>query len=163
MRKMISTSRHGSRKAQAFQAGRSPLPVRPDTWVLIPGLLLLSIGIIMVGSASIAIAEGQGMNSYHYLLRHLVFIAIGVGLALTLRVIPVAFFERISRPMMAFSVLLLLAVFVPGLGATVNGSTRWIRLGIINFQAVEAVKLMVILYLAGYLVRKARLVQSRFF
>ena len=163
MRKMIATSRRAGGKTQAFQAGLAPIPVRPDSWVLIPSLLLLSIGIIMVGSASIAIAEGQGVNSYHYLLRHLVFIAIGVGLALTLRVIPVAFFERISRPMMAFSVLLLLAVFVPGLGATVNGSTRWIRLGIINFQAVEAVKLMVILYLAGYLVRKARLVQSRFF
>ena len=160
---MIATSRRAGGKTQAFQAGLAPIPVRPDSWVLLPSLLLLSIGIIMVGSASIAIAEGQGVNSYHYLLRHLVFIAIGVGLALTLRVIPVAFFERISRPMMAFSVLLLLAVFVPGLGATVNGSTRWIRLGIINFQAVEAVKLMVILYLAGYLVRKARLVQSRFF
>ena len=148
---------------QAYQAGLAPVPVRPDSWVLIPGLLLLSIGIVMVGSASIAIAEGQGVHSYHYLMRHLVFIVIGVGLALTLRVIPIAFFERISRPMMAVAVLLLLAVFVPGLGATVNGSTRWIRLGLINFQAVEAVKLLVIIYLAGYLARKAQLVRSRFF
>ena len=163
MRKMITSSRRARGNTQAFQAGLSPIPVRPDSWVLVPSLLLLSIGIIMVGSASIAVAEGQGVNSYHYLLRHLIFIAIGVGLALTLRVIPIAFFERISRPMMALSVLLLLAVFVPGLGATVNGSTRWIRLGIINFQAVEAVKLMVVLYLAGYLARKAQLVQSRFF
>jgi len=163
MRKMIATSRGGSRKVQAYQAGLAPVPVRPDSWVLIPALLLLSIGIVMVGSASIAIAEGQGVHSYHYLMRHLVFIAVGVGLALTLRVIPVAFFERISRPMMALAVLLLLAVFVPGLGYTVNGSTRWIRLGFLNFQAVEAVKLMVIIYLAGYLVRKAQLVRSRFF
>jgi cell division protein FtsW len=163
MRKMISTSRPSSRKTQAFQAGRSPLPVRPDIWVLIPGLLLLSIGIVMVGSASIAIAEGQGVHSYHYLLRHLVFIAIGVTLALSLRVIPIAFLERISRPLMVLSLLLLLAVFIPGLGHTVNGSTRWIRLGLINFQAVEAVKLMVIIYLAGYLARKEQLVRSRFF
>jgi cell division protein FtsW len=54
-------------------------------------------------------------------------------------------------------------VFVPGLGHTVNGSARWIRLGLLNFQAVEAVKLMVIIYLAGYLARKAQLVQTRFF
>ncbi len=106
MRKMIATSRRASGKTQAFQAGLSPIPVRPGQLGADSGLLLLSIGIVMVGSASIAIAEGQGVNSYHYLLRHLVFIAIGVGLALTLRVIPIAFLERISRPMMALSVLL---------------------------------------------------------
>jgi len=166
MRKLTVTNRRSAPsapKSQAYQAGLSPIPVRPDSWVLIPALLLLSVGIVMVGSASIAIAEGQGAPSYHYLVRHLVFIAFGVMLAMSLRVIPIAFFERVSRPLMVLSVLLLLAVFIPGLGHTVNGSTRWIRLGVINFQAVEAVKLLVILYLAGYLARKAQLVQSRFF
>jgi cell division protein FtsW len=150
-------------RSQAFQVGTMPVPVRPDTWVLLPALLLLSIGIVMVGSASIAIAESQGVSSYHYLLRHLVFIAAGVALALTLKIIPVAFLERISRPLLALSILLLLIVLVPGIGHTVNGSTRWIRLGFVNFQVVEAVKLIVIIYLAGYLARKAELVQSRFF
>jgi len=140
-----------------------PVPVLPDAWVLLPALLLLSIGIVMVGSASIAIAEGQGAGTYHYLLRHLLFIAIGVSLALVLKVVPMAFLERVSRPMLALSILLLLIVLVPGIGHTVNGSTRWIRLGFVNFQVVEAVKLMVIIYLAGYLARKAQLVQSRFF
>jgi len=140
-----------------------PVPVRPDAWVLLPALLLLSIGIVMVGSASIAIAEGQGASTYHYLLRHLVFITVGVSLAMLLKVIPMAFLERVSRPMLALSILLLLIVLVPGIGHTVNGSTRWIRLGFVNFQVVEAVKLMVIIYLAGYLARKAQLVQSRFF
>jgi cell division protein FtsW len=178
MRKMISSSRmtagriasarigaarRANPRTQAFQAGLTPLPVRPDSWVLIPALLLLATGIVMVGSASIAIAEGQGVASYHYLLRHLLYIAMGVTLALSLRVIPMAFLERISRPLMALSVLLLLLVFVPGLGHTVNGSARWIRLGLFNFQAVEAVKLMVIIYLAGYLARKSQLVQTRFF
>jgi cell division protein FtsW len=140
-----------------------PVPIRPDAWVLLPALLLLSVGIVMVGSASIAVAEGQGAGPYHYLVRHLVFIGTGVFLASTLRVIPMAFLERVSRPMLALSILLLLLVLVPGVGHTVNGSTRWIRLGLINFQVVEAVKLMVIIYLAGYLARKAQMVQSRFF
>ena len=140
-----------------------PVPCRPDAWVLLPALLLLSIGIVMVGSASIAVAEGQGASPYHYLFRHLVFITAGVTLALSLKVIPIAFLERISRPMLAMSVLLLLLVLIPGIGHTVNGSTRWIRLGFVNFQVVEAVKLMVIIYLAGYLSRKAQFVQSRFF
>ncbi|MBT8048811.1 MAG: putative lipid II flippase FtsW [Xanthomonadales bacterium] len=163
MRKMTASIKHPATRGQAFQAGSMPVPIRPDSWILLPALLLLSIGIVMVGSASIAIAEGQGASTYHYLARHLVFIGAGVFLASMLRVIPMAFFERISRPMLALSVLLLLLVLVPGVGHTVNGSTRWVRMGFVNFQVVEAVKLMVIIYLAGYLARKARLVQSRFF
>ena len=163
MRRITAAMKQPGARNQAFQAGSMPVPVRLDNWVLLPALALLSIGIVMVGSASIAIAEGQGASTYHYLLRHLVFIAAGLFLASALRVIPMAFFERVSRPMLALSILLLLVVLVPGVGHTVNGSTRWIRLGFVNFQVVEAVKLMVIIYLAGYLARKARLVQSRFF
>jgi len=163
MRRITAAMKQPGARNQAFQAGSMPVPVRLDNWVLLPALALLSIGIVMVGSASIAIAEGQGASTYHYLMRHLVFIAAGLFLASVLRVIPMAFFERVSRPMLALSILLLLVVLVPGIGHTVNGSTRWIRLGFINFQVVEAVKLMVIIYLAGYLARKARLVQSRFF
>ena len=148
---------------QARHSGSIPVAVRPDNWVLIPALLLLAIGIVMVGSASVSIAENQGVSTHHYLLRHLVYIAFGVMIAMTLRVIPITFLERISRPMMALSALLLLAVLMPGIGHTVNGSTRWIRLGFVNFQVVEAVKLMVVIYLAGYLARKTGLVQTRFF
>jgi cell division protein FtsW len=163
MKKMTLALKPAGSRNQAFQAGTMPVPVSLDSWVLLPALLLLAIGIVMVGSASIAIAEGQGASTYHYLLRHIVFISAGVFLALTFKVIPIAFLERVSRPMLAMSVLLLLVVLVPGIGYTVNGSTRWIRLGFVNFQVVEAVKLMVIIYLAGYLARKARLVQARFF
>lgn len=148
---------------QARHIGSTVVKVLPDSWVLIPALLLLVIGIVMVGSASIAIAENQGVSTHHYLLRHLIYIAMGSALAMSFRVIPIAFLERVSRPMLLLSALLLLAVLVPGVGATVNGSTRWIRLGIVNFQVVEAVKLMVIIYLAGYLARKTGLVQTRFF
>jgi len=163
MRKVAGTARHRPARTQALRPASTPYPVPLDNWVLIPALLLLSIGIVMVGSASIAIAEGQGATPYHYLFRHLLFIAMGLVLASSLRIIPVAFLERISRPMLALSVLLLMMVLVPGLGHTVNGSTRWIRLGFLNFQVVEAVKLMVIIYVAGYLARKAQFVRSRFF
>ena len=148
---------------QARHSALVEVAIRPDSWVLIPALLLLSIGIVMVGSASIAIAESQGVSSNYYLLRHLIYVFLGVLLAMMFRVIPIAFLERVSRPMLLLSALALLAVLMPGIGHTVNGSTRWIRLGFVNFQVVEAVKLMVIIYLAGYLARKAGLVQTRFF
>jgi cell division protein FtsW len=148
---------------QARHSGFGAAVVRPDSWVLVPALLLLAIGVVMVGSASVAIAEDQGVATYHYLLRHLVYISLGVLMALAFRVIPIAFLERMSRPMMLLSALLLLAVLIPGVGHEVNGSTRWIRLGFVNFQVVEAVKLMVVIYLAGYLARKTGLVQTNFF
>jgi len=148
---------------QARHSALVEVAIRPDSWVLIPALLLLSIGIVMVGSASIAIAESQGVSSNYYLLRHLIYVFLGVLLAMMFRVVPIAFLERVSRPMLLLSALALLAVLMPGIGHTVNGSTRWIRLGFVNFQVVEAVKLMVIIYLAGYLARKAGLVQTRFF
>ena len=160
--KKTGIKRQGTTR-QARHSGSLAVAIGPDPWVLIPALLLLSIGIVMVGSASIAIAESQGVSSNYYLLRHLIYVFLGVMLAMLFRVIPIAFLERVSRPMLLLSALALLVVLVPGIGHTVNGSTRWIRLGLVNFQVVEAVKLMVIIYLAGYLARKAELVQTRFF
>ena len=166
MKKAVITRQGIARQGKTGQArpsGSVAVAIRPDSWVLIPALLLLAIGIVMVGSASIAIAESQGVGSNYYLLRHLVYIVLGLLLASVFRVIPIAFLERVSRPMLLLSALALLAVLIPGIGHTVNGSTRWIRLGFVNFQVVEAVKLMVIIYMAGYLARKAGLVQTRFF
>lgn len=149
--------------SQARQAGVARQNVALDSWVLMPAMLLLAFGMVMVASASISIAEGQNLSSYHYLLRHTVFVVMGLILASSFRVIPIEFLERISRPMMLLSTFCLLMVFIPGLGHEVNGSTRWIRLGVVNFQVVEAVKLMAIIYVAGYLARKAGLVRTRFF
>ena len=148
---------------QARHAGMAGTAHGLDSYVVIPALLLLALGLVMVGSASIAIAEGQHVPVYFYLLRHTVFVALGFALAMSFRIVPIDFLERISRPMMLLSALLLLLVFIPGIGVTVNGSTRWLRLGVVNFQAVEAVKLMAIIYVSGYLARKVGLVHTRFF
>ncbi len=152
-------------RTQAREAGLARPVVGLDYWVLMPAVLLMAVGIVMVGSASIAVSEGQQMDMYHYLLRHCIYVVMGVGLACAFRVIPIALLQRVSRPMMLLATLalLLVLVFIPGIGHTVNGSTRWVRLGFVNFQVVEAVKVMVIIYLAGYLARKADLVRTRFF
>jgi len=149
--------------SQAYQTGLGSPPVGLDNWVLVPAMLLLALGMVMVGSASISIAESQHVGVYYYLLRHCIFIAIGVLLALSFRIIPIDFLQRISRPLMLLAAFSLLLVFIPGVGHTVNGSARWVRFGIVNFQVVELVKLMAVIYVAGYLTRKAELVRSRFF
>jgi len=148
---------------QALRGSRLNRTVKADSWLLIPVLLLVASGLVMVGSSSIAVAESNGVATYYYLVRHLIYVLLGVMLASSFRSIPIDFLERISRPLMWLSALLLLLVFIPGIGRTVNGSARWITLGFANFQVVEAVKVMVIIYMAGYLVRKADMVKIRFF
>jgi cell division protein FtsW len=154
-------------KKRAYRPSAQPGKVVPETsvdpWLLVPVALLICLGIIMVGSASIAVAESQGVGASYYLVRHLVFVGLGLVLAVFARAIPTEFLESISGQMMLLAALTLLLVFVPGFGHSVNGSTRWLRLGFTNFQVVEAVKVMVIIYMAGYLVRKAELIRSRFF
>ena len=148
---------------QAQRGSRLNRAVKVDAWLLMPVMLLVAAGLVMVGSSSIAVAESHGVASYYYLLRHLIYVMLGLILASAFRSIPIAFLERVSRPLMWLSALLLLLVFIPGIGRSVNGSARWITLGFANFQVVEAVKVMVIIYMAGYLVRKADMVKIRFF
>ncbi len=150
-------------KQQAQRGPRFNKAATVDAWLLVPVLLLVASGVVMVASSSIAIAQSHGVNTYYYLLRHLVYVLLGLMLARGFRSIPIAFLERLSRPLMWLSALLLLLVFIPGIGHSVNGSTRWINLGFISFQVVEAVKIMVIIYMAGYLVRKAEMLKIRFF
>jgi cell division protein FtsW len=150
-------------KQQAQRGSRLNKAMHVDAWLLVPVLLLLASGIVMVGSSSIAVAESHGVSTYFYLVRHVICILLGLIIASAFRSIPVAFLERISRPLMWVSALVLLLVFIPGVGRSVNGSARWITLGFVNFQVVEAVKIMVIIYMAGYLVRKAEMVKIRFF
>ena len=150
-------------KQQAHPGTHYNKAVQVDLWLLVPVLLLLASGLIMVGSASIAIAESHGVSTFYYLVRHGLYILLGLMLASIFWLIPITFLERISRLLIWLSILVLLLVFIPGVGHSVNGSVRWITLGLVNFQVVEAVKIMVIIYMAGYLVRKADMVKIRFF
>jgi cell division protein FtsW len=141
---------------------RDEIPGRYDRGIFASALALALLGVIMVASSSIAIAEGDGLSPFYYLLRHLVFLSLGCGLGLAFALLPLQLVERHARLFLLLSLLLLVAVFLPGFGVRVNGAKRWLRLGLSNFQAVEAVKLFVILWLASYLVRFRAEVQHAF-
>lgn len=126
---------------------------RFDPWLLGIACALACLGVVMVGSSSIAIAEGLEVGPFHFLTRHLVFLAAGVGLAAWLMRTELKTIEKHSHWLLLLCFLLLLAVFVPGIGRSVNGARRWLNLGLANFQAVEAVKLLFIVWLASYLKR----------
>jgi cell division protein FtsW len=142
---------------------RDELPGRFDLGVLLAAGALASLGVIMVASSSIAIADGHHVGPFYYLTRHLVFLALGLGLAILMTRIELEWLEQNAFVLLLLAIILLLLVFVPGLGLRINGARRWIRLGFAGFQSVEAVKLMFIVYLASYLVRHRDNVQRSMF
>jgi cell division protein FtsW len=116
-------------------------------------IVIAAFGLVMVGSSSIAIAEGQGSGPFYFLSRHVIFLLGGLVIAGVLMRTELKWFEQRSRLLLMLCFACLFMVYVPGVGRTVNGARRWVNLGLANFQAVEAVKFMLIVWLASYLVR----------
>lgn len=147
--------------AAVLQARKLPAAPRValDAWLLVSALALASIGVVMVSSSSIAIAEEMGVGPFHFLIRHLVFLALGASLGFAAYRADLDWLKQYSQVLILLAFALLLLVFIPGLGVEVKGARRWIRLGISNFQSVEAVKLLMIVYLAGYFVRHQETLQ----
>lgn len=129
------------------------LPGRYDPWLLGTSIALACFGVVMVASSSIAIGEGLDVGPYYFLTKHLVFLAMGVVLAGLLMRTELKTIEQQDRLLLVMCFVLLILVFVPGIGKTVNGARRWLNFGIMGFQAVEAVKVMYVVWLASYLVR----------
>ena len=126
-------------------------------WIL-AGLLML--GLVMVYSASIATAEGSkftGQEPAYYLIRHGIFILIGVTAGVVAFTLPLQQWQTYAPYLFILGVLLLLLVLIPGIGKVVYGSRRWLSLFVINLQPSELMKLFVVLYAADYTVRKSDL------
>jgi cell division protein FtsW len=126
---------------------------RFDPWLLGIACALASLGVVMVGSASIGIADNLHVGPFYFLTKHIVFLAGGVALAVWLSRTELKTIEQHSQWLLLVCFVLLMLVFVPGIGRSVNGAKRWLNLGFANFQAVEAVKLLYIVWLASYLKR----------
>ncbi|HBV20750.1 MAG TPA: putative lipid II flippase FtsW [Nitrosomonas sp.] len=120
-------------------------------------LFLLSIGLVMVYSASIAIAEAQfgANNSSYYLIRHVIYLVLGILLGLAAFQVPVHLWQKYAIFLFLIGMLLLVLVLIPGIGREVNGSQRWISLYVVNLQPSEFMKLFMIIYAADYVVRRA--------
>ncbi|MCQ4144114.1 MULTISPECIES: putative lipid II flippase FtsW [Vogesella] len=124
--------------------------------------LLLSVSLVMVFSASIANAEADpATNSpYFYLMRHMVFMVIGLSAAALTFMVPMAWWQQYAGKFFLFAGFLLVLVLIPGIGRVVNGSRRWINLIVLNFQPSEVMKLAAVIYAADYTVRKAAKLHS---
>lgn len=146
----------------AVRPGRTSMPLF-DAPLIVVATTLLLFGLLMVYSASIALADGPRYASYgqyYFVLRHGVFIAIGVVTALITLTVPMRVWEHMAMPLFLVCLLLLIAVLVPGIGREVNGARRWLPLGVVNFQPSELMKVAVVLFAADYTVRKQQHMQN---
>src|SRR4051794_30080025 len=125
------------------------------TWA---ALLLLAIGLVMVYSSSIAMAEASahtGYRPWYFLARHAMFLTVGLVAAAVAFQVPVRAWQKLAPLLFIAGAVLLVLVLVPHVGKSVNGSRRWLSLVVINVQPSEFMKLAVVLYAASYAVRRA--------
>jgi cell division protein FtsW len=131
---------------------RTQVPGQPNT-LLVVMFLLMTIGLLMMTSASVEIANGQYNDPFFYFKRQLFFSVLTAVIVVITLTIPVRAWYSISLPLLLLSFALLALVLVPGVGRVVNGSARWIDLGFYNLQPSELAKIFIVVYLAAYLER----------
>ncbi|WP_310386275.1 putative lipid II flippase FtsW, partial [Roseateles sp.] len=120
-------------------------------------LALMGLGLLMVYSASIAMPDNPRFAKYlptHFLTRHIIALVFGLVAAVIVVQIPVSTWERLAPWMFVLSLILLVAVLIPGVGKVVYGARRWLPLGVMNFQPSELAKMAIAMYAASYMMRK---------
>ncbi len=136
-----------------FSATKS-LPPQVDWVFLMLWLILISVGLVFGTSASVAIAESRAGDPLYYLQKDLIFLLIGGIAAMVTALIPMKIWKDYSHWLLIMAIGLLVVVLLPGVGVRVNGSQRWLNLGLFNFQVSEFAKLAVLAFMASYLVRQ---------
>ena len=133
---------------------------RIDRAILAAFILILSLGLIMVASASMASADRALGSPFYYFNRQLIYIFSGLVLALMAWRVSLQTWLMLGPVLLVIALVLLTVILIPGIGHTVNGSTRWLNIGLINVQVSELIKLVMIIYLAGYLTRHSEKVKT---
>jgi cell division protein FtsW len=136
------------------RAASQSVMVMPDMGIVVLSLALILVGLIAISSASIEYAEINYNNNSFHTVRHLIYMAAaGIGAFVIYRV-PLEFWEETGWVWLFLALGLLILVLIPGVGREVNGSQRWLPLGPFTLQPSEFAKLAMIVYLAGYMVRR---------
>ncbi len=123
-------------------------------------ITLIIMGYLMVSSASLHLGVSLTGNLFHYPLRQLIHIMIGIVAGMLIYRVPMEFWDKTSQGLFFAGLLLLLLIFIPGLGVKVNGSLRWLSLAGFRIQVSEVVKLIVVIYMASFVTRHHDLVKE---
>jgi cell division protein FtsW len=128
-----------------------PLPY--DLWLIATILCLLGFGLLMVASASIVVSDHQLHQPFYFLYKQLIYLVAGALLGSIVVQFEIEFWEKTAGILLVSAMVLLALVLFPGIGHSVNGSTRWIGLGFIGIQVSELANTAVVIYMASYLYR----------
>lgn len=139
--------------AGRLQSGSAPFQEPRPSAVLLVTMLLLTLGLLMMTSASVEIAHSRYGDPLYFLKRQSIFTCVGVGLMFMLMLVPINFWNRLNWLLLLGSYAMLVIVLLPGIGREVNGSMRWIDLGFFALQPSEPAKVLLVIYLASYLER----------
>jgi cell division protein FtsW len=131
-----------------------------DTILLIVVLALVSFGIVMVYSTTAILAGDRFGDPYFFLKRQALYAAIGFLLMIAMMFVPHEMLRRFAYPILAVSILSLIAVLIPGIGHRAGGSMRWLRISSLSFQPSEFVKLGLIIFLSYFLTKKEEKIRS---
>ncbi len=163
-------------KAQAYHARKRPVKTRVktnvkknaqplnqtkviqqgliyDRWLLAATFCLMLFGLVMVSSSSVPVAERLTGQSWYFTIRHTIYLLLALLMGFAVMQVPVKHWKTLGPWLLIGSLLLLMLVLI--VGRRVNGSQRWLDVGLFTIQVSELVKLFVVIYLAGYLVRKS--------
>ena len=127
-----------------------------DKWLIISVVALFIIGLMMVASSSVMVSTKLYHQPFHFLIRQVSYLSFGIIVGFGIVRIDSSFWEKYSLPLLLICLLMLILVLIPGIGKVVNGSRRWLSLGPIGIQVSELTKIIMIIYLAGYLVRQKK-------
>ncbi len=125
-----------------------------DIQLLFPALFLVGIGIVMVYSASSALALKKFGSDYFFLKKQAIFALAGAVLLVTCRHFPYKFYRHLAYPGLVLSIVFLIAVFIPYFGVSAGGAARWLRIGQLTFQPSEFARIALVIYLAYSLEKK---------
>ena len=139
---------------------RTPLQIDPV--LLAIAVTLLFGGMVILASASITISDNAENDPFYYVGRQAIAAILGGAAGFACLFVPMRFWSNVGPLMLLIGLALLLVILIPGVGHTVNGSTRWLRLGSLNLQVSEPVRLCMMIYLAGYLVRRNKTLREQF-
>lgn len=134
--------------------GETAPPAPYDRWFVIAVLAILLMGLLMMTSASIVLSDKSLQQPFYFLFKQLVYLALGIAIGSAVVQINMDYWEQYGGYLLVTVMLMLSLVLIPGIGHSVNGSSRWLGIGPLGFQVSELAKFSTVIFMAGYLVRR---------
>jgi cell division protein FtsW len=129
-------------------------PALYDKWFVFAIVCILAMGLLMMTSASIVVSDKQMHQPFYYLFKQLVYLTMGLAIAGMILQVEISNWEKYGSYLLVGVLFMLALVLIPGIGHSRNGSSRWIGIGPLGFQVSELAKFIIVIYMAGYLVRR---------